>query len=112
MDLFDKCFEFSKKVDDLKSLNQFFYLREFDPTGKPIVKTKGKDMIMLGSNNYLGLTYHPKVIEATIQAIKEFGTGACSSRILVVLAVYTINWNENWLNLKEPKTRWSLVLVS
>jgi 8-amino-7-oxononanoate synthase len=82
MDLFDKCFEFSKKVDDMKSLNQFFYLREFDPTAKPIVKTKGKDMIMLGSNNYLGLTYHPKVVEATIRAIKEFGTGACSSRVL------------------------------
>jgi 8-amino-7-oxononanoate synthase len=82
MDLFDKCFEFSKKVDYMKSLNQFFYLREFDPTAKPVVKMKGKELIMLGSNNYLGLTNHPKVIEATIKAIREYGTGACSSRVL------------------------------
>ena len=37
---------------------------------------------MLGSNNYLGLATHPKVIEATVKAVKEYGTGACSSRVL------------------------------
>ncbi|MCK4396820.1 pyridoxal phosphate-dependent aminotransferase family protein [candidate division WOR-3 bacterium] len=82
MALFDKCYEFNKKVDYVKSLNQFFYLREIDPAATPVVTLSGKKMVMLGSNNYLGLTSHPKVVEATIKAIKEYGTGACSSRIL------------------------------
>jgi 7-keto-8-aminopelargonate synthetase-like enzyme len=37
---------------------------------------RGKKLIMLGSNNYLGLATHPKVVEATIKAVREFGTGA------------------------------------
>jgi len=82
MALFDKCYEFNKKVDYVKSLNQFFYLREINPAATPVVTMNGKKMIMLGSNNYLGLTSHPKVVEATIKAIREYGTGACSSRIL------------------------------
>lgn len=82
MALFDKCYEFNKKVDHVKSLNQFFYLREINPAATPVVTMRGKKMIMLGSNNYLGLATHPKVVERTIKTISEYGTGACSSRIL------------------------------
>ena len=82
MALFDKCYTFYKKVEFIKSQNQFFYLREMDPTAAPVVTMTGKKMIMLGSNNYLGLATHPKVIEATKSATDEYGTGACSSRIL------------------------------
>ncbi len=42
----------------------------------------GRKLIMLGSNNYLGLATHPKVVEATVKAVEEYGTGACSSRVL------------------------------
>ena len=82
MALFDKCDHFNKQVDYLKSLNQFFYLREIDPAATPVVTMRGKKIIMLGSNNYLGLTSHPKVVEAAIRATREYGTGACSSRVL------------------------------
>ena len=82
MALFDKCYEFSTKIDHLKAMNQFFYLREIDPAATPMVMMNDKRMIMLGSNNYLGLATHPKVVEATIRAVREYGTGACSSRIL------------------------------
>jgi 8-amino-7-oxononanoate synthase len=82
MALFDKCFEFKKMVDYVKSRNQFFYLREIDPAASPIVLRKGKKMIMLGSNNYLNLTEHPKVKEAAIKTIEKYGTGSCGSRIL------------------------------
>ena len=82
MALFDKCYEFSTKIDHLKARNQFFYLREIDPAATPMVMMNDKRMIMLGSNNYLGLATHPKVVEATIRAVREYGTGACSSRIL------------------------------
>jgi 8-amino-7-oxononanoate synthase len=82
MDIFSKCSEFNKMVEYIKAQNQFFYLREIDPAATPTVTMRGKTIIMLGSNNYLGLTSHPKVVEATINAINEYGTGACSSRVL------------------------------
>ena len=62
MALFDKCQGFNKKIEYLKSLNQFFYLRQFDPATTPVVTMGDKKLIMLGSNNYLGLTTHPKVL--------------------------------------------------
>ena len=80
--LFDRCLHLSGRVDCLKSLNRFFYLRQFDPATTPVVTMNGKRMIMLGSNNYLGLANHPKVIEATVKAVREYGTGSCSSRVL------------------------------
>ncbi len=82
MSMFSKCSEFVREIDRLKSRNQFFYLREIDPTTTPVVTTRNKKMIMLGSNNYLGLANHPKVVQATIKAVREYGTGACSSRVL------------------------------
>ena len=82
MALFDTCRAFNQKVEYLKSRHQFFYLREVDPAADPVVTMRGKKIIMLGSNNYLSLTYHPKVVEATIRAVREYGTGACSSRVL------------------------------
>ncbi len=82
MNLFDRCRDFYKKVEYLKTHNQFFYLREFDPAATPVVTHKGKEYIMLGSNNYLGLVEHPRVIETTRKALEDFGTGACSSRVL------------------------------
>ena len=82
MSLFDKCREFNAWLDSLKASNQFFYLRQFDPSASPVVKMNGRELIMLGSNNYLGLATHPRVVEATAAALREYGTGACSSRVL------------------------------
>jgi 8-amino-7-oxononanoate synthase len=78
----ERCKDFSAQIDSLKANNRFFYLREFDPAAEPHVMRNGRKAIMLGSNNYLGLTSHPKVVKATVDAIKKYGTGACSSRLL------------------------------
>jgi 8-amino-7-oxononanoate synthase len=82
MAISDRCREFNAWIDSLKSAGQFFYLRQFDPPASPIVKMDGREFIMLGSNNYLGLATHPRIIEATATALREYGTGACSSRVL------------------------------
>jgi 8-amino-7-oxononanoate synthase len=82
MSIFEKCCQFKEMVDKLKSQNRFFYMREIDPPSAPTGIFKDRKMVMLGSNNYLGLANHPKVIEATLETIRRFGTGACSSRIL------------------------------
>src|SRR5207249_950810 len=48
----------------------------------PRVNVDGRDVIMLASNNYLGLANHPKIIEATIAAVKQFGTASGAARLL------------------------------
>ncbi len=82
MSLFDKCHEFSRWIESLKERREFFYLRQLDPAASPVVTMNGRKLIMLGSNNYLGLATHPKVIDATVKAVEEYGSGACSSRVL------------------------------
>jgi 8-amino-7-oxononanoate synthase len=82
LDLFDKCRLFDQMIQFARSQNRFFYLREVNPAASPVVERNGKKMIMLGSNNYLGLTEHPKVKEAAINAIRELGTGCAGSRVL------------------------------
>jgi 8-amino-7-oxononanoate synthase len=78
----DKCRAFNRWVESLKAADQFFYLRQVDPAASPVVTMGGKKLIMLGSNNYLGLATHPRVVQATAQALRDYGTGACSSRVL------------------------------
>jgi 8-amino-7-oxononanoate synthase len=82
MALFSKCSEFARWIESLKERREFFYLRELDPAASPVVSMGGRDLIMLGSNNYLGLATHPRVVEAAVRAMEEYGTGACSSRVL------------------------------
>jgi 8-amino-7-oxononanoate synthase len=53
-----------------------------DQTEGTEVTIEGKRMIMIGSNNYLGLTTHPKVRQAAIDAVREFGTSCTGSRLL------------------------------
>ncbi len=76
------CAILDRWIESLKERREFFYLREFDPPASPVVSMGGKKLIMLGSNNYLGLATHPRVVEATVLAVREYGTGACSSRVL------------------------------
>ncbi len=58
------------------------YLRVLDPCAETEVFKDGKTLIMLGSNNYLGLSTHPDVVRAVKKAIDIYGTGCCSSRPL------------------------------
>src|SRR5512134_187785 len=58
------------------------YFRVVESEQDPEVIVAGKKMIMLGSNNYLGLTSHPRVKEAAIEAVKKYGSGCAGSRFL------------------------------
>jgi 8-amino-7-oxononanoate synthase len=79
--LFDKCFRFedARRIQDA-GLYSFF--RVVDSAQDPEVVIGGRRMLMLGSNNYLGLTNDPRVKEAAIAAIRKYGSGCAGSRFL------------------------------
>ncbi|HEX9911625.1 MAG TPA: pyridoxal phosphate-dependent aminotransferase family protein [candidate division Zixibacteria bacterium] len=81
MDLFEKC----KRFTEAKKVMATGYYPFFIPisSGQDTqVTVRGKEMIMIGSNNYLGLTSHPEVKQAAIDAIKIYGSGCTGSRFL------------------------------
>jgi 8-amino-7-oxononanoate synthase len=81
MDLFEKCQSFQ----DAKMLQQagvYPFFRALEGAAGPRVVSDGQERVMVGSNNYLGLTQHPKVKEAAIAALERYGTGCTGSRFL------------------------------
>ncbi len=81
MDLFKKCIDFTR-ADDIKALGFYPYFRPIEENEGPVVQIEGKKVVMAGSNNYLGLTAHPKVKEAALEAVRKYGTGCSGSRYL------------------------------
>ena len=81
MDLFNKCFEFTR-ADEVKKLGLYPYFRPIEANEGPVVQIEGRKIVMAGSNNYLGLTAHPAVKEAAIKAIEKYGTCCSGSRYL------------------------------
>jgi len=81
MDLFKKCYDY----DDAKKAREHGYYPYFhvlNTKQDTRVVMEGKEMIMIGSNNYLGLASHPEVIEAAVKATEQYGTGVSGSRFL------------------------------
>lgn len=81
MDILEKCFEFNG-VEERKARGAYFFFRELDSPQGPEVTLNGRRMIMIGSNNYLGLTTHPRIKEAAVNAIEKYGSGCAGSRFL------------------------------
>jgi len=81
VDLFAKCKNYTRAKEAMAA-GMYPYFRPIQSGPGSEVIIDGKSMIMIGSNNYLGLTGHPKVVEAAIRAIKKYGTGCTGSRFL------------------------------
>ncbi len=81
MDIFEKCYEFTL-VDEIKACGLYPYFRPLQTRQDKEVMMEGGRKIMLGSNNYLGLTTNPEVIEAGIRALETLGTGCSGSRFM------------------------------
>lgn len=81
MDIFEKCGQFTDARTAIAGgyYPYFIALKESEGT---VASYHGHKLIMCGSNNYLGLTTHPKVREAAIDAIRHFGTSCSGSRFL------------------------------
>ena len=81
MDIFEKCRNYTQAKEAMAG-GYYPYFIPLDENEGTEVEFEGKRLIMCGSNNYLGLTTHPKVKEAALNAIKRFGTSCTGSRFL------------------------------
>ncbi len=70
-------------INDLKAQHLHFRLRILEGEQKPIATVDGKEVINLSSNNYLGLTTHPALRRAAIEAIRKYGVGSGAVRSIV-----------------------------
>jgi len=81
MDLFQKCRQFSR-AKDIIDAGVFPYFQTIEENHGPVVRMEGREVIMAGSNDYLGLSQHPEVIEASVKAVETFGSSCSGSRYL------------------------------
>lgn len=81
VDLFQKCADFTEAKEAIAQ-GYYPYFIPLDETEGTVATYKGHKLIMCGSNNYLGLTTHPKVREAAIEAVRRYGTSCTGSRFL------------------------------
>ena len=81
MPLFKKCEDFVY-IRELVDKGIYPYFHELESKQDIEVMMEGKRRIMLGSNNYLGLTVNQEVIDAGVEAMKKYGTGCSGSRFL------------------------------
>jgi 8-amino-7-oxononanoate synthase len=81
VDIFEKCRSF-READVVKEAGLYLYFRTISSAQDPVVTIDGRPVVMLGSNNYLGLTNHPEVKRAAQDAIAKYGTGCAGSRFL------------------------------
>ncbi len=81
MDIFRKCFEYTTAKEAIAQGYYPYFIPLAESEGTEVVY-KGHRLIMCGSNNYLGLTTHPKVKEAACAALERFGTSCTGSRFL------------------------------
>ena len=81
MSVFQKCHDY-QTVRALRAKGLYSYYRSISSPQEPVVKMDGREVIMLGSNNYLGLANHPEVKRAASRAMTQYGTGSAGSRLL------------------------------
>jgi 8-amino-7-oxononanoate synthase len=80
-DIFKKCYDFTL-ADEIKALGIYPFFHPIEETEGPVVSFAGRKLIMAGSNNYLGLTADERVKEASINAIRKYGTSCSGSRYM------------------------------
>jgi 8-amino-7-oxononanoate synthase len=83
LDLHEKARRYLERRDQVQAAGVYPYFRAIDQneTGTRVV-IHGRELVMAGSNNYLGLTHDPRVIEASREAVARYGTGCTGSRFL------------------------------
>ncbi len=79
--IFGKCLA-DRRADEARKAGYYPYFHRLESRQDAVVVMEGKRRIMLGSNNYLGLTVEPAIVEAGVKAMEKYGTGCSGSRFL------------------------------
>jgi 8-amino-7-oxononanoate synthase len=82
LDLFDKCSRICERAQETRRLGLYPYFQPITESLTEEVVIDGRRLIMIGSNNYLGLTHHPRVTSAALEAVRKYGSGCTGSRFL------------------------------
>lgn len=82
MDIFQKCYDYTEAKEAMENGIYPFFIPLAENEGTEVIFKGNHRLIMCGSNNYLGLTTHPKVREAAKKAIERYGTSCTGSRFL------------------------------
>lgn len=81
MSLFDKCRRFTR-AREAQAAGYYPYFTPIEASYDTEVVIRGQRKVMVGSNNYLGLTHHPRVLDAAEAALRRYGSGCTGSRFL------------------------------
>ncbi|MGH7644249.1 MAG: aminotransferase class I/II-fold pyridoxal phosphate-dependent enzyme [Gemmatimonadales bacterium] len=81
MALLDKCKSFTR-AREIQAAGLYPYFKPISHSEDTVVVIEGRERIMMGSNNYLGLTHHPEVLAAARNALERYGSGCTGSRFL------------------------------
>lgn len=79
--LFEECYDYNEAAL-IRAAGIYPFFQVLSASDGPVVSVDGREVVMLGSNNYIGLTHHPEVMRAAHEAIDRFGTGCTGSRFL------------------------------
>lgn len=79
--LFNKCRNFTR-AREIQEAGLYPYFKPISESDDTVVMIEGKKHLMMGSNNYLGLTHHPEVLSAARAALDRYGSGCTGSRFL------------------------------
>ncbi len=81
MSIFDKCYAFTR-AEEAQAMGIYPYFTPIQEVYGNKIKADGREMIMVGSNNYLGLLDDPRVMQAAKDAVDKYGVATCGSRFL------------------------------
>ena len=92
----------TEQLNDLKQKGTYFKLRVLEDEQAPVCTFDGKKVINLASNNYLGLTTHPKLREAALEATRKYGVGSGAVRTIAgtMIAVHSKTKGSSALRLQ------------
>lgn len=90
-----------EEMTDLRDKNLEWIIRYLEDGSKPHSVVDGKKVLMLNTNNYLGLATHPKVVQASIDAIKKYGAGAGAVPVIAGSFDLTMEFQNKFAKFKE-----------
>jgi len=90
-----------EEIKNIYDSNLNWVIRHLEASSKPHSVVDGKQVLMLNTNNYLGLATHPKVVQASIDAIKKYGAGAGAVPVIAGTFDLTREFQEKFAKFKE-----------